>query len=98
MRSQTSIARASGRVTSATSIRRSRCSAFWAVCFWMTKWYQPKGRLSADLISDQLNTMLCEGYSASRSKISPSNIVCPRAQISHSLGLELRSRQSSERG
>jgi len=32
------------------------------MCFWMTKWYQPKGRLTANVISDQLNTMLCEGY------------------------------------
>jgi len=32
------------------------------MCFWMTKWYQPKGRLSASIISQQLNALLAEGY------------------------------------
>jgi AcrR family transcriptional regulator len=38
------------------------------MCFWMTKWYQPKGRLTAGVISDQLNTMLCEGYLLPRAR------------------------------
>jgi len=32
------------------------------MCFWMTKWYQPKGRLTAKMISDQFNAILSEGY------------------------------------
>ena len=36
--------------------------AILGMCFWLTKWYQPKGRLTAKTISDQLNTILREGY------------------------------------
>jgi AcrR family transcriptional regulator len=31
-------------------------------CFWLTKWYQPKGPLSASAISQQVNALLSEGY------------------------------------
>jgi AcrR family transcriptional regulator len=32
------------------------------MCFWMTKWYQPQGRLSAKVISEQFNAILSDGY------------------------------------
>jgi len=41
--------------------------AAWATlgtCLWMTKWYKPGGRLSHEVISQQLNTLVSEGYSS----------------------------------
>jgi len=31
-------------------------------CFWLTKWYQPKGPLLASAISQQVHALLSEGY------------------------------------